>query len=123
MKPTLAAEELRRNLTHYLTTTFALADEPVRDGLERFPNHPTQGIFRGPYLRIRTPFKEAPDGWRRGSAEPSNGLHEGSLACETYPSVPSNLASGKTDGPVRLTHGFVVARGSCGGRMLWPTGR
>jgi replicative superfamily II helicase len=64
VKPTLAAEELRRNLTQYLTTTFALADEPVRESLERFLNHPSQGIFRGPYLRIRTPFNEAEHGWR-----------------------------------------------------------
>ncbi|MFC4909884.1 DEAD/DEAH box helicase [Actinomadura gamaensis] len=63
MRPTLAAEEVRRNITQYLTTTFALADEQVRDGLERFLNHPAQGIFRGPYLRIRTPFTPAGDGW------------------------------------------------------------
>ncbi|MES9539948.1 DEAD/DEAH box helicase [Actinomadura sp. NPDC000600] len=64
MRPTLAADEVRRNLTQYLTTTFALADEQVRDGLDRFLNHPEQGIFRGPYLRIRTPFRVEPDGWR-----------------------------------------------------------
>ncbi|MEV4322374.1 DEAD/DEAH box helicase [Microbispora rosea] len=64
MRPTLAAEELRRSLTQYLTTTFALADPPVREALERFLNHPEQGIFRGPYLRIRTPFRTAKDGWR-----------------------------------------------------------
>ncbi|POM26101.1 putative ATP-dependent helicase Lhr [Actinomadura rubteroloni] len=64
MRPTLAADEVRRNITQYLTTTFALADEQVRDGLERFLNHPEQGIFRGPYLRIRTPFLPADDGWR-----------------------------------------------------------
>src|SRR5262245_45600520 len=40
MKPTLAAEEVRRNLTQYLTTTFALADEDVRDGLAKFLDHP-----------------------------------------------------------------------------------
>ncbi|MCT9934557.1 DEAD/DEAH box helicase [Planotetraspora sp. A-T 1434] len=64
MRPTLAAEELRRSLTQYLTTTFALAEQPVRDALERFLNHPEQGIFRGPYLRIRTPFRPAEDGWQ-----------------------------------------------------------
>jgi hypothetical protein len=58
MKPTLAAEELQRNLTHYLTTTFALADEPAREGLERFPNHPTQGIFRGPYCGSVRPSRK-----------------------------------------------------------------
>lgn len=65
MRPTLAADEVRRNLTQYLTTTFALADDHVREGLEKFLNHPDQGIFRGPYLRIRTPFRLADDGWRK----------------------------------------------------------
>ncbi|RNL83012.1 DEAD/DEAH box helicase [Halostreptopolyspora alba] len=65
MQPTLAAAEVRRNLTQYLSTTFALADEPVREALEKFLNDPTQGIFRGPYLRIRTPFRHAGDDWRR----------------------------------------------------------
>ncbi|MER5418210.1 DEAD/DEAH box helicase [Streptosporangium roseum] len=65
MRPTLAADELQRSLTQYLTTTFALAEKPVRDALERFLNHPEQGIFRGPYLRIRTPFRSAEDGWRQ----------------------------------------------------------
>ena len=64
MKPTLAAEELKRNITQYLTTTFALADQPVREGLERFLNDPRQGMFRGPYLRIRTPFRHAGTGWQ-----------------------------------------------------------
>ena len=36
MRPTLAAEELKTNLTQYLSTTFALADLPVREGLEKF---------------------------------------------------------------------------------------
>ena len=57
MRPTLAAEELKTNLTQYLSTTFALADPPVREALEKFLNDPVNGIFRGPYLRIRTPFR------------------------------------------------------------------
>ena len=65
MRPTLAAEELKRNLTQYLTTTFALADRPAREGLERFLNDPRQGMFRGPYLRIRTPFRHADRDWRQ----------------------------------------------------------
>lgn len=43
MRPTLAAEELKRNLTQYLTTTFALADRPARESLERFLNDPANG--------------------------------------------------------------------------------
>ncbi|WP_021591493.1 DEAD/DEAH box helicase [Actinomadura welshii] len=64
MKPTLAAEELRENLTQYLSTTFALSDPSASEALQRFLNHPEQGIFRGPYLRIRTPFRKAESGWQ-----------------------------------------------------------
>ncbi|MGA5411669.1 DEAD/DEAH box helicase [Streptomyces lavendulocolor] len=65
MKPTMAAAQLRGSLTQYLTTTYALADEGTRRALERFLGHPETGIFRGPYLRIRTPFHVADDGWQR----------------------------------------------------------
>jgi ATP-dependent helicase YprA (DUF1998 family) len=64
VRPTLAAEELKRNLTQYLSTTFALTDRPVRESLERFLNGPEYGIFRGPYLRIRTPFRTADETWK-----------------------------------------------------------
>jgi hypothetical protein len=67
VRPTLAAEELKRNLTQYLTTTFALADQPAREGLEQFLNDPRQGMFRGAYLRIRTPFTHAGAGSRSWS--------------------------------------------------------
>ncbi|SPT57097.1 hypothetical protein [Actinomadura madurae] len=50
MGPTLAADEVRWNLTQYLTTTFALADEQVREGLERFLNRPG-GNWSGPHIR------------------------------------------------------------------------
>ena len=80
MRPTLAADELKRNLTQYLTTTFALADQPARDGLERFLNDSAQGMFRGPYLRIRAKFKRAGDNWRQtldwAPAEPRPYLHQ-----------------------------------------------
>jgi replicative superfamily II helicase len=65
VRPSLAAEELKQNLTQYLSTTFALADRPAREGLERFLNDPRQGMFRGPYLRIRTPFTHAGVDWRQ----------------------------------------------------------
>jgi replicative superfamily II helicase len=65
MKPTLAADELRRNIIQYLTTTFALDDDATRDALERFFTDPVNGIFRGPYLRIRAPFRQAESGWRK----------------------------------------------------------
>ncbi|MGP2438637.1 DEAD/DEAH box helicase [Streptomyces sp. JW3] len=66
MRPTLAAEQVRDSLSQYLSTTYALADESTRRALERFLGDPEDGIFRGPYLRIRTPFRAAEDdGWQR----------------------------------------------------------
>ncbi|APU22558.1 DEAD/DEAH box helicase [Actinoalloteichus sp. GBA129-24] len=64
MRPTLAEANLRGNITQYLTTTFALDDEATRTALEHFFTDPERGIFRGPFLRINTPFQEADDGWR-----------------------------------------------------------
>ncbi len=64
MRPTVAADILQRNLTQYLTTTFGLTEERVRRGLEGFLTHFEQGVFRGPYLRIRTPFRVAEGEWR-----------------------------------------------------------
>ncbi|WUW39691.1 DEAD/DEAH box helicase [Micromonospora rifamycinica] len=64
MRPTIAADTLRRTLTQYLTTTFGLTEDGVRQGLEGFLSHPEQGIFRGPYLRIRTPFRPAVGEWK-----------------------------------------------------------
>ncbi|MFK0015470.1 DEAD/DEAH box helicase [Streptomyces sp. NPDC091027] len=66
MRPTLAAEQVRGSLSQYLATTYALADEGTRRALENFLGDPDDGIFRGPYLRIRTPFRSAAnDDWQR----------------------------------------------------------
>ena len=109
MRPTLAAEELKTNLTQYLSTTFALADPPVREALEQFLNHPVNGIFRGPYLRIRTPFRAADQGWRDilewAPERPVPYLHQvqawrrlSSLDREPQPTlVTTGTGSGKTE--------------------------
>lgn len=57
--PTVQAHRIRRSITDYLTTTFALADQDVREVLDAFLKHPTDGMFKGPYLRIRLPFRPA----------------------------------------------------------------
>lgn len=62
--PALLAEDVRDGLIEYLSTTYALADEPTRESLEDFIADPATGIFRGPYLRMRPPFRGAPAGWR-----------------------------------------------------------
>ena len=63
MLPSLVADELRTSLTSFLGTTFALADDDVRAELERFIGDDDQGVFRGPYVRLRLPFRRAAPGW------------------------------------------------------------
>ena len=47
------------------TTTFALADADARDGARpSSSSDPRTGMFKGPYVRLRLPFRPADDGWR-----------------------------------------------------------
>ena len=62
--PTVQAENVRRALVDYLTTTFALSDDDARDGLDRFLKDPVDGMFKGPFVRLRLPFRPAEAGWR-----------------------------------------------------------
>ncbi|MBU8827094.1 DEAD/DEAH box helicase [Mycolicibacterium goodii] len=62
--PTLQAEHLREGLTDYLATTFALTDPDAQAALTDFTDDPDNGMFKGPYVRLRLPFAPAGDGWR-----------------------------------------------------------
>ncbi|MGM7698485.1 DEAD/DEAH box helicase [Microbacterium sp. A84] len=62
--PSREAAQIRESLRDYLTTTFALSDEDVQNALTEFLTDPDSGIFRGPYVRARIPFRAAEDGWR-----------------------------------------------------------
>lgn len=62
--PTVQAAAIRHSLVDYLTTTFALTDTDARDALDRFLADSESGMFKGPYVRLRLPFRPADDGWR-----------------------------------------------------------
>ena len=62
--PSAQAREIRDGLLDYLTTTFALADPDARLALAEFLSDREHGIFKGPYLRLRLPFRAAADGWQ-----------------------------------------------------------
>lgn len=72
--PTVQAESVREGLVDYLRTTFALADDDAGDRLAEFLNDPQSGLFRGPYLRLRLPFRAADDGWQRFVGDWSEGF-------------------------------------------------
>lgn len=62
MIPSLVARELREAVVEFLSTTFALTDDSTAAALTEFLLSHDDGIFRGPYLRIRLPFVDAPVG-------------------------------------------------------------
>lgn len=62
--PSSEAVQIRESLTAYLTTTFALSDADAQLSLKEFLTDPAGGIFRGPFVRARIPFRAADDGWR-----------------------------------------------------------
>jgi ATP-dependent helicase YprA (DUF1998 family) len=62
--PLSQASAITDSLLDYLGTTFALADPDTRQVLDAFLRDPGTGMFRGPYLRARLPFRPAADGWR-----------------------------------------------------------
>lgn len=62
--PTFQADDLRRGLSDYLATTFALTDGTAQGAIKDFLGHPEDGLFKGPYVRLRLPFEPAQPGWR-----------------------------------------------------------
>lgn len=68
MIPSLLARELKASIVEYLATTFALSDDEAYQALTEFLLDERDGIFRGPYLRVRLPFVDAPAGADLGVA-------------------------------------------------------
>lgn len=62
--PSREAAHIRDALVDYLATTFALSDLDAQRALKRFLTEPDAGIFRGPFVRARVPFRAADDGWQ-----------------------------------------------------------
>ncbi|MFX4271935.1 DEAD/DEAH box helicase [Propionibacteriaceae bacterium Y1685] len=61
--PSEQAANLRAALRDYLATALALTDRDARAALTAFLDDPVDGIFKGPYVRTRLPFRQAAPGW------------------------------------------------------------
>ena len=62
MIPAIVADEIRATLLDYLDTTFSFQSVEVARALQGFLTDPQHGIFKGPFLQLRLPF-------RRGRAD------------------------------------------------------
>src|SRR5581483_3997696 len=57
MIPPVVAQEIRQSLLDYLNTTFSLRDSDVATALRDFVTDGERGLFKGPYLQLRLPFR------------------------------------------------------------------
>jgi DEAD/DEAH box helicase domain-containing protein len=58
--PTVVTTQLQATLRDYLRTTFSLRDRAYERALLDYLADPEHGLFRGPYLDLRLPFRRAP---------------------------------------------------------------
>jgi len=61
--PSIQAGRIRESLLDYLATTFALTDADAQSALRDFLESSDSGIFKGPFARLRLPFRPAEPGW------------------------------------------------------------
>jgi DEAD/DEAH box helicase domain-containing protein len=64
MIPSVLANEIKWTVTDYLDTTFSFQDEEIGERLREFLLDPKHGMFKGPYLSVRLPFRKAKEGER-----------------------------------------------------------
>ncbi|PRQ08958.1 DEAD/DEAH box helicase [Enhygromyxa salina] len=59
MLPSVVATQLQSTLRDYLRTTFSLRDKAYERALLAFLSDPTDGMFQGPFVDLRLPFRTA----------------------------------------------------------------
>lgn len=62
MLPANLAESIRQQVLYYLQSTFDFRDPAVDDAFRAFLLDPDAGLFKGPWLMLRRPFRPAPAG-------------------------------------------------------------
>jgi DEAD/DEAH box helicase domain-containing protein len=62
MLPAHIAENIRKQVLFYLQSTFAFRDRLAEKAFIRFLEDPDTGIFKGPWIQLRRPFRPAPAG-------------------------------------------------------------
>jgi DEAD/DEAH box helicase domain-containing protein len=64
MLPATIAADIQRQVLHYLEATFEFRDPEVQEALNRFLLDPQRGLFKGPWLQVRRPYRAAPSPWQ-----------------------------------------------------------
>lgn len=64
MIPSILSNEIKRTVLDYLDTTFSFQDDTLAESLKVFLLNSEQGMFKGPYVSVRLPFRKAEEGER-----------------------------------------------------------
>jgi len=59
MLPATLALEVKKQVLHYLEATFPMRDPEVEKALGSFFQDPQKGVFKGPWLQLKRPFRLA----------------------------------------------------------------
>jgi DEAD/DEAH box helicase domain-containing protein len=61
MLPLQQAYEVKHSIIEYLKATFRFKEKAVQQAFDEFTIHPTNGVFKGPYVSLKLPFVKAHD--------------------------------------------------------------
>ena len=61
MLPLQQAKEVRQSVIDYIKATFRFKEQAVGDAFYRFIEDRGNGMFKGPYISLKTPFIAASD--------------------------------------------------------------
>ena len=59
MLPLQQAREVRDSVLEYVKATFRFKEKDVDDAFKRFIEDKKDGLFKGPYVSLKTPFVSA----------------------------------------------------------------
>ncbi|MEI6232646.1 MAG: DEAD/DEAH box helicase [Planctomycetota bacterium] len=62
MLPATLAHNVREQILHYIGATFEFREKNVEKALSRFLEDRDNGIFKGPWVQLRRPYRPAPEG-------------------------------------------------------------
>jgi DEAD/DEAH box helicase domain-containing protein len=60
MLPVHLADNIHKQVLHYLQSTFSFRDKRAARAFEDFLEDPDTGLFKGPLMQLRRPFRPAP---------------------------------------------------------------
>lgn len=120
--PTSQAGDLRRGLSDYLATTFALTDGNAQSAIKDFLADPDDGLFKGSYVRLRLPFERAETGWRN-CLDWYEGFEPYGHQAQAFQRLSSKATAGNGFGAHRRPEPTLVTTGTGSGKteaFLYP---